>query len=299
MTLTGWIIYNGSLYNEKFIDYANMLETSGRKQGHDIIQIRNDELISLLTKQDFKVKKKREISTPDYILFTDKDIYLAYQLEAIGFKLFNSAKSIELSDDKIRSYQVLSEKKLPIPKTFIAPKFFKNTIELSNNFIDSVKKELEFPFIIKEAFGSFGEQVYLVHNQADIDDTLKKINNRPYLCQAFIESSYGVDLRLQVIGDKVVTAMKRTSTNDFRANITSGGSMQSYQPDDFEKNLAIEATKALGLDFAGVDLLFGPNDTRIICEVNSNAHIRNLYDCTGINVADLMLDYVKAMIIDE
>src|SRR5690625_6941408 len=46
---------------------------------------------------------------------------------------------------------------------------------------------------------------------------------------------------------------------------------------------SIEATKSLGLDFAGVDLLFGKNSERIICEVNSNAHIRNLLNCTGID----------------
>jgi glutathione synthase/RimK-type ligase-like ATP-grasp enzyme len=57
--------------------------------------------------------------------------------------------------------------------------------------------------------------------------------------------------------------------------------------------LAIRACKALGLDFGGVDLLFGENDTPLLCEVNSNAHIKNILTCTGINVAEHILAYIR------
>src|SRR5699024_10382671 len=107
-----------------------------------------------------------------------------------------------------------------------------------------------------------------------------------------ISSSYGKDMRLQVVGDQVVASMLRRSSNDFRANVTAGGSMEPYNPTNIEQELAIAATKAIGADFAGVDLLFGPNGYPIISEVNSNAHIRNLFDCTNINVADFIIDYI-------
>ncbi|MDY0408586.1 hypothetical protein [Paracerasibacillus soli] len=48
----------------------------------------------------------------------------------------------------------------------------------------------------------------------------------------------------------------------------------------------------MGADFSGVDLLFGENGQTLVCEINSNAHIRNLYDCTGINAADNMIKHV-------
>src|SRR5690625_6782933 len=56
----------------------------------------------------------------DYIIFTDKDIYLAHQLEALGIRLFNSALSTDISDDKIKTYQKLMKSNLPIPETLIA-----------------------------------------------------------------------------------------------------------------------------------------------------------------------------------
>ncbi len=291
MNLNGLIIYNGSLYSEKFIDYANMLKSAAIEKGHQIRLLKNNEMFSLLNSQEPGLLTDFDLNKIDYIIFTDKDIYLAYQLEAMGYRLFNTAFSTEISDDKIKSYQKLSVTHLPIPSTLIAPKNFMNPIENSQAFIDKSINQFGFPFVIKEAFGSFGEQVYLVHNETDIEQALLKINNRPYMCQEFIHSSFGTDIRLQVVGNEVVTAMKRTSQVDFRANVTSGGKMEVYTPNNYEKDLAVKAAQTLGLEFAGVDLLFGKEE-RIICEVNSNAHIRNLLDCTGINVADYMIDYI-------
>lgn len=292
MSLNGLIIYNGSLYSEKFIDYAKMLEASAINQKHQISLIKNNDMFSLLEAKKPELITDFDLSNIDYIIFTDKDIYLAHHLESMGFRLFNSAFATEISDDKIKSYQKLSSKKLPIPKTMIAPKNFIKPIENSKAFINQTINQFGFPYILKEAFGSFGEQVYLVHNENDIKNVLSKINNRPFMCQEFIESSFGIDIRLQVVGNEVITAMKRTSKVDFRANVTAGGKMEPYTPNAYEKELAIKSTQTLGLDFAGVDLLFGENEERIICEVNSNAHIRNLLDCTGVNVADSIINYI-------
>lgn len=59
------------------------------------------------------------------------------------------------------------------------------------------------------------------------------------------------------------------------------------------EKLAVAAAKAIGADFAGVDLLFGRDSELLICEINANAHIRNLYECTGVNAADYMITYIK------
>src|SRR5699024_3810694 len=158
-----------------------------------------------------------------HVIFADKDIYLAKQLELLGIPVFNSADTIEVSDDKIKTYQYLAEQEIPIPKTIVAPKTLDLPLALADGFIQHTIKMLGFPLVMKETFGSFGEQVYLVHNEAELHVQMKGIAGKPFMFQQFIDSSYGVDLRLQVVGDKVVTAMKRVSENDFRPNVTSGG----------------------------------------------------------------------------
>ncbi|MCD7824502.1 MAG: RimK family alpha-L-glutamate ligase, partial [Clostridiaceae bacterium] len=121
-----------------------------------------------------------------------------------------------------------------------------------------------------------------------------KLAGQPFLYQKFIEESCGRDVRLQVVGSQVIAAMYRWSENDFRANLTNGGSMKPYQASVREQAQAVRVAKALKLDFCGVDLLFSgeTNEADILCEVNSNAHFKNIYTCTGVNTADYIMDYI-------
>ena len=79
---------------------------------------------------------------------------------------------------------------------------------------------------------------------------------------------------------------------DFRANLTLGGKMEPYTPDASQVELALKAAKALSLDFCGVDLLFGDREEPILCEVNSNAHFKNIFDCTGVNAAIPIMEHI-------
>ena len=291
MKKIGWIIYNGNLPGDKFLDYAQWIQEAASKQNVATYILKNNELLSYVGSNQSSLLSGTEKKLPDFVVFADKDIYLARQLEHLGIPVFNSSKAIENSDDKITSYQQLAINKLPIPKTIIAPKIF-SAGKIDPESISSAIRELGFPMIIKEAFGSFGEQVFLVNTEEELNKKVLDLQGKAFVFQEFISSSYGKDMRLQVVGDKVVAAMKRTAANDFRANVTAGGKMQAYQPTEQEKRLAIFAAKAIGADFAGVDLLFGPDNNSLICEINSNAHIHNMFDCTGINVADHIMKYI-------
>ena len=291
MQKEGWIIYNGYLQSPAFFDYAQSLHTAAKKRGIKTTLYKNNELLALITTEGFNIIPER-LTLPDFVIFTDKDIYLAKQLEQLGIRLFNCANAIEVSDDKIAMYAKLAQHKIRIPKTIIAPKLFTFPDQPDMTYLQSVINMFGFPLIIKEAFGSFGEQVYLVHNQDQLLQTVQKIGSQPFMFQEFIKTSYGKDMRLQVVGRRVAAAMIRSAKDDFRSNVTAGGNMEPYEPTQTEKKLAIAATTAIQADFAGVDLLFGPDDTPIVCEINSNAHIHNLYECTNINVADDIIEHI-------
>jgi len=147
---------------------------------------------------------------------------------------------------------------------------------------------------VKESFGSFGQQVYLVQNAEELANQVRQIGTKPVLFQEFINSSFGKDIRLQVVGNQVIASMYRYSENgDFRANLTIGGKMIPFQPTKVQSELALRCCELIGLDFAGVDMLFGKEDEPIVCEVNSNAHFKNIYDCTGVNAAEAIIAYIK------
>jgi glutathione synthase/RimK-type ligase-like ATP-grasp enzyme len=68
--------------------------------------------------------------------------------------------------------------------------------------------------------------------------------------------------------------------------------MKCFKPSKKQIDLAVQCVEAIGLDFAGVDLLFDEEEQPIVCEVNSNAHFKNIYDCTKVNVAKHIMDYI-------
>lgn len=290
VNLYGWIVYNGHLPGDKFFVLAKYFHDAAKQQGIKTSIIKNNDLLSYLTTDNNDLLQTGDQKRPDFVIFTDKDIYLAKQLELLGIRVFNSAAAIMMSDDKITTYQVLAQDDFPIPQTIIAPKVFFQPDHLDDQYLNRVIDTLRFPFIIKEAFGSFGEQVYLVHDQMELLEKVNELSGKPYVFQEYVKTSYGKDIRLQVVGDEVVASMYRQTENDFRA--TAGGVRLAYEPTPEEIDLAVRATKAIGADFAGVDLLFGPNDTRLICEVNSNAHIGKLHNSTNINVADFVIEYI-------
>lgn len=70
--------------------------------------------------------------------------------------------------------------------------------------------------------------------------------------------------------------------------------MFQYNPSQAYIDIAIKAAKAVNADFAGVDILQGENGEPIICEINSNAHIKNLFNCTNIDVSESILEYIAS-----
>lgn len=290
--MQGWLVVNGYLKSEKFEEIYCWLCDAAEKEGIHLRKIPNDQLDSILpaNPQDISWKER-----PDFVLFWDKDVKLARLLEREGFQVFNSADGIEACDDKALTFIKLKNKNIKMPKTFIAPMNFGKEYK-DYTFVLQVQGSLGYPMIIKENKGSFGEQVYLVENYYDAVKKIKEIGHDEFIMQEYIECSKGRDVRLHVVGDKIVTAMKRVNENDFRANITNGGTMKRYTPTEEQKEMALLVCKELELDFAGVDIMFGKENEPILCEVNSNAHFKNIFDCTGVNVAKYIMKYIKEKI---
>ncbi|SFM33558.1 gamma-F420-2:alpha-L-glutamate ligase [Gracilibacillus orientalis] len=292
MRKKGWIIFNGNLYTKKFSEQIEWLQNTARTFDFDIDVIANNQLLVAIEEGQARILTEKQ--EPDFVFFWDKDLFLARQLEDQGLRLFNPAKAIEICDDKALTYQQLANQGIRMPKTIIAPKVFVSLEEDSH--LTQVIEILGFPMVIKETFGSFGEQVYLIDNEQQLRQKVKELQHKPHLFQEYIASSYGRDVRLNVIGDRVVAAMLRKSDQDFRANVTTGGKMYRYQPTEEEQAMAVRCSQLVGADFAGVDLLFGENDEPILCEINSNAHFKNIYDCTGIDITQNMMSYIKETI---
>ncbi|WP_462412398.1 ATP-grasp domain-containing protein [Neobacillus sp. Marseille-QA0830] len=290
--LSCWVIYNGSLTAAKFLDQAEMIKISAEKKNISCTILKNDELTMEIVKGQAVLGGESDRPKPDFVVFLDKDLLLARHLELLGIPVYNPVSAIESCDNKAVMYQTLANHGLPIPETIIAPKVYKGFEFRNKEYYEYVIQRLGFPLIIKEVHGSFGLKVYLINNREEFYEKVNELAGISYLFQRFISTSRGRDIRINVVGDQAVASMYRHSETDFRANVSNGGKMQPYQPTEAQIQLAVQCNKIMGTYFSGIDILFGENDEPIICEVNSNAHLRNIYDCTGIWVADYMLDFI-------
>lgn len=277
--LQGLMVVNAFLHSTKFDDIYRTLLAAAEECGMGLSVHTNAELCCKADGSAF------DPSAFDFVLFWDKDVQLATQLVQRGMRVFNSPESILQCDDKALTYLRLKEAGLPMPRTVLAPKTFSNVGYTSLDFVEEAAQCLGLPVVLKECFGSFGQQVYLFEDVAGLAKKVQALGATPMLFQELVRESYGRDARLNVVGGRVVAAMLRQSTDgDFRSNLTRGGRMAPYAPTRQEEALALRAAACLGLDFAGVDVLFG-RDGPLICEVNSNAHFQTTLQCTGVNMA--------------
>lgn len=274
------VVTNGFYKTQKTETIKDMIAAAFCRRGVTLTDLRNDaKLVSNGCKFDF-----------DGAVFWDKDLLLAKKMEDDGVRLFNGSETIRICDDKGLTFLSALKRNLPMPVTVAAPFTYANIGYTNTDFLDEVTSKIDFPIIVKESSGSFGMQVYMAKNHDELLGIVSKIGAKNMIFQQYIECG-NTDLRLQVVGGKVVAAVKRRSLNgDFRANATLGGIMEKYLPTNEEISIAVEAAKAVNADFAGVDIL--PGDKPYLCEVNSNAHFKNLMDATGINAADFIANWV-------
>ena len=228
----------------------------------------------------------------DFAIYLDKDKYLLKALTLSGIKVFNSRESIENCDDKVLTYLALAKANIPTPATYPAPLCYKPDSTVPKAALKRIATELSYPIIVKESFGSLGKGVYLAKDEKELETLANRLIDRPHLFQKFVSTSYGKDVRVIVIGGEVVGGMIRQSENDFRSNVAAGGRAEKYGLSDGIKEIALKAHRALGLDYSGVDILFGENGKPIVCEVNSNAFFRSFEAVTHINVARKYAEYV-------
>lgn len=209
------------------------------------------------------------------------------QFQMNGVYSVAEAQSITTARNKVQTLQIMARKGIAIPDTLfsISPDNIEEQIDILGGM----------PIIIKLQEGTQGLGVILAETKKSaksIIDTFYKMNTS-ILIQKYIEESKGEDIRLFVIGKRVVASMKRTSApGDFRSNVHRGGATEIIEPTKTEKFMAINATKHVGLDIAGVDLLRSKNGPLLI-EVNASPGLQGIEAATGLNIAREIVLYVE------
>lgn len=289
--MKGLLVMNTFGQSEGFLALQHSLLTAAAQKKIQLDLYTNSQLLFDVTTNT----PLRPLAAYDFCLFWDKDTVLGKQLEYRGLRLFNPVEGIAAADNKLLTHMALSRAGLPQPATVQAPLTFAGLGYTRLDFLEQAEAYLGYPMVIKECRGSFGWQVYLAQDRKAAVQILVEHAPSPMLLQAYVGGPEGADVRIYVVGGRVIGAIRRHNPHDFRANVASGGIAEAYAPTPGEAQLAIQAAAALGLDFAGVDLLPGP-DGPLICEVNSNAQFHGLAAKTGVDVAGAIFSHIRQSI---
>ena len=209
------------------------------------------------------------------------------QFELMGAFSAVTSQAIVRSRDKLRSLQILSKNGLGMPKTAFT------------NFSKGGEKQLieqvsGAPVIIKLLEGTQGLGVVLAETKKAAQSVVEAFHGLKarIIVQEYIKEAKGADIRAFVVHGKVVGAMKRQGAEgEFRSNLHRGGVATVIKLSRLERQAALNAAKALGLDVAGVDMLQSDRGP-LILEVNSSPGLEGIEGATGINIAAEIVNFV-------
>ena len=248
-----------------------------------------------LTLEDNKVDaiyEKRSISQLDSVIprigrsLTQLGVMILRQFELMRIPSTLSKDGLLTARNKYLALQALQSAKINIPASVLIA---------SRNRTEEPIEYLPPPFVMKLLSGTQGIGVMLIRDPKEagpIIDTLSEL--RQIICLQKYLPNPGEDIRIFVTGDEVVGAMKRKAApNEWRSNIHMGGNGVAYKLSVNEKETAIRAAKAVGVEIAGVDIISVDNEPYVI-EVNASPGFRGLLQTTGINAAESIANYAIA-----
>jgi RimK family alpha-L-glutamate ligase len=216
------------------------------------------------------------------VMRTYNDRISMYYEQKPGVFVINESHAMRVCRDKLLTHQVLTAAGLPTPYTMYAP---------FAGYDEVCEAMGEGRFLVKQINGSKGENIFLVSGREEFDAAVDGL--RPdCIFQKFIGESSGRDIRVWVLGDKCIGSVLRYSETSFLSNFSQGGSFKAVDIDEVAYRLAVDAVKAVGLGFAGVDLLFC-GDSYSVCEVNGNAGFRTISKASEISIPSALFQFIS------
>jgi len=212
------------------------------------------------------------------------------QLEMMGVYTPNPSDAILRARDKLRCHQMLARQGIGLPRTVSG--------DNPDDTADLLRMLGRPPHVIKLNEGTQGTGVILAERASSSRSVIEAFRGlyANFLVQEFIGEAKGADIRCFVVGGRVVAGMRRQAKKgEFRSNLHRGGTAKAVSLSDEEIDTAIRATRVLGLNIAGVDLLRSKRGP-LVLEVNSSPGLEGIEGATREDVAGAIVDYVDAAV---
>ena len=282
------------LSRNKNLYSTNRLYNAGTKRGHNIIIV--DYLrcyINIGQNQSAIYYDGKKLDNYDAILprigasQTSYGTAIVRQFQMMGNYCINTSDAIKASRDKLRTLQILTKHGIDMPVTGYAS----HTMDIH----DVIEKVGKTPLIMKLLQGTQGNGMVLAETVKAAESVMNAFKqvDADILVQEFIKESSGIDIRAIVVGNKVVAAMERVApVGEFRSNVHRGATTQHINLTQEEEDIAVQSTKVLGLNVAGVDLMRSKRGP-LVLEVNSSPGLQGIELLTGADVAGEIISFIE------
>ncbi|WP_018932500.1 ATP-grasp domain-containing protein [Gracilibacillus lacisalsi] len=270
--MNGWLIYRkeDAEKNKTFVDW---LQTEAEGLGIELELVIYHELTyGILDRRLFIDWKGRDY--PDFVMMRAIDPLLSQQFELLGIRVYNDSRVATIANDKAQTHQLFASYQIPMVDTYFIKK------------AELMEYTFRFPIIVKAVNGRSGNQVHMLDSLAD----LPPLTSERYIVQSL--ATPGKDLRVFVMGGKVIGSVLRESNSDFRANYTLGGNATLYPLSSSEQQLVDKIISILPADFIGIDFVFDEQGRLLFNEIEDIVGSRTLTSLTDINIAKLYLEHI-------
>lgn len=240
-----------------------------------------DDLMKHALMMDISMTLLVDVQEPDndadFILFRDRNPALSEKWESAGHRMFNRSEVNKIANDKLRTFELAALLGVPVVPT----KKAKSVVDVSS-----------FPVVLKTIDGHGGTEVFLCHTMDEAEELFSRFAERTLIFQPFIESG-ATDVRVFMLGEDVLGAVKRTGSDSFKSNYTLGGSVEKYTLSIWQEKEVRKIAKALKSDYIGIDFLLLQDGGWMLNEIEDPVGARSLYVTHDFSVAEKLLKHVK------
>ncbi len=206
-----------------------------------------------------------------------------HRLENAGVRILNSPSAIERGVDKYYTLTLMEDQGLPVPRTIVTERF--------DDAMDAFD-ELGGDVVVKPLFGSEGRGMIRVSDRDTAYRVFRALELGRYVYYLQVYVPHGCeDIRVFVVGDTAVAAMMRRGET-WKTNISNGARAERLRPDKRLADMSVRAAKALGAEYAGVDILPLEGGGYSLIEVNTIPGWKGLKKATGFDAAEYLADFV-------
>lgn len=236
--------------------------------------------------------KKDELGFGDIVLQRSishfRGLYITACLEFVGFTVINEFNVSQICGNKLVTSLQLARSNIPVPSTSFA-----FSAERARNLMN----ELGYPVVLKPVVGSWGRGVFPIRDEETANMLLETREengsalSRIYYVQEMINRPPR-DLRCIVVGDSVVTAIYRySSDSEWRTNVSRGGKAERATITRELEDIVLKAAKSVGGGVLGVDLMEDTNRGLLVNEVNNTVEFKGAQLVADVDIADSIVQY--------